>query len=81
MIIMEKTDNKTNNEEKITENTTLAEILEIPGAEEILAKYKVPCLSCPMAKFEIQQLKLGEVCKMYGIDTDKLFKEINELTG
>lgn len=66
-------------EEKITQNTTLAEILEKPELVEILAKYNLPCLSCPMAKFEIEKLKIGEVCKMYGIDLGKLLIELNKI--
>ena len=62
---------------KITENTSLAEILEKPELVKILAKYNLPCLSCPMAKFEMTNLKIGEVCKMYGIDAEKLLWELN----
>ena len=63
---------------KINEDTTLAEILKYSGNEEVLAKYNLPCLSCPMAEFELENLKIGEVCKMYGIKTEKLLKELNE---
>ncbi len=63
---------------KINENTTLAEILKFPELEKILAKYNLPCLWCPMAKFEIENLKVGQVCKMYKIDLKKLLKELNE---
>ena len=62
----------------ITKNTTLSEILEKKGMEKILAKYNLPCLTCPMAKFEIESLKLGEVCKMYKIDVESLIKELNK---
>ncbi len=62
----------------ISKDTTLAEILETPKNEKILAKYKVPCLTCPMARFEMQKLKIGEVCKMYGIDSKKLLAELNQ---
>jgi len=62
---------------KITKDTTLVEILKYSASEEILAKYNVPCLGCPMAKFELENLKIGEVCKMYGIDAEKLIKELN----
>ena len=65
--------------DKIDKNTTLAEILENSGAEEILAKHNVPCLTCPMAAQEIKKLKIGEICKNYGIDADKLIKELNTL--
>jgi len=64
---------------KITENTTLAEILENPELVEILAKYNLPCLGCPMAKFEMENLKIGEICQMYGIDIEKLLKELNRV--
>jgi hypothetical protein len=63
---------------KITKDTTLAEILEILGAEEILAKHGVPCVACPYAKMEMDKLKLGEVCKMYGIKLDGLLKDLNK---
>lgn len=66
-----------NNKVKITKGTTLAEILKKPGAEESLLKYNLPCLSCPMAKFEIANLKIGDVCKMYGVDLENLLKELN----
>ncbi len=56
---------------KITKDTTLAEILEFPGTEKILSKYNLPCLGCPMAKFEMENLKIGRVCQMYNIDIDE----------
>lgn len=62
-----------------TKNTALKDILGIPGGEEILAKYKVPCLHCPMAALEMEELKMGEIAKMYNIDLDKLLKELNGL--
>jgi len=65
--------------EKITENTTLAEILAKPQLGKILTKYNLPCLGCPLAKYEMENLKIGEVCKMYGIDLSKLLKELNAL--
>jgi hybrid cluster-associated redox disulfide protein len=63
---------------KITKDTTLAEILKYSELEKILTKYKLPCLGCPFAKFEMENLRIGEVCKMYGIDLEKLLKELNE---
>ena len=63
---------------EITKDTTLEEILKAPGGERILRKYNLPCLSCPMAKFEMEKLKIGEVCEMYGIDCVKLIGELNE---
>ena len=64
---------------KITKETTLKEILEIEGAKEILQKYNLPCLFCPMASFEIENLKIGDVCKVYGIKEKELLKELNSL--
>ena len=63
---------------KITKNTTLQEVLEIPGAEEALAKYKVPCLTCPMAQMEMGVLTIGNICQMYSLDLIGLLKELNK---
>jgi len=62
----------------ITKNTILSEILNKKGAEKILAKYNLPCLTCPMARFEIESLKLEQVCETYGIDIEKLVAELNK---
>jgi len=62
---------------RITANTTIEKVLEMPGGEQVLAKYKVPCLACPMAKYEIGNLKLGDVCKVYGINLMDLLKALN----
>jgi hypothetical protein len=66
---------------KVTEKDFLSEILEISGAEKILAKHNVPCLSCPYAKMEMEKLKIGDICKMYGINPDKLIGDLNEKKG
>ena len=63
---------------KVNLKTTLAEILEIPRAEEILAKYKVPCLTCPMAQYEVKLLTIGDICQMYGIDEKALLTDLNK---
>ena len=63
---------------KFTKDSNLAEILASEKGEKILAKYNLPCLTCPMAKFEIQNLKVGEVCKMYEINIEKLLGELNK---
>jgi len=63
---------------KITKDTTLEKILEKKGAGKILAKNNVPCLSCPMSQFEIDKLKIGEVCKMYGLNLERILKELNK---
>jgi len=64
--------------QKITENTLLIEIFNNPKNLKILAKYNLPCLTCPFARFEIEKLTLGEVCRMYKIDLQKLLKELNQ---
>ena len=61
----------------ITKNTTLEKILELKNGEKILHKNSVPCLSCPMAPFETDKLKIGDVCKMYGLKLEKILKELN----
>ena len=62
---------------KFTKNSSLAEILTLKEGEKILAKYNLPCLSCPMAKLEMENLKIGDICKLYKIDFLKLSKELN----
>ncbi len=66
---------------KITKDTTLAKIIEKKGGEEVLAKNGVPCLSCPMAEFEVNDLKIGEVCKAYDLKLAKILKELNSPAG
>ena len=66
---------------EIKKDTTLSEVLKVPKAEEILAKHNVPCLTCPFAKIEMEKLKIGDICKMYGLDLDKLLKDLNKKNG
>jgi len=65
--------------EKITKDSTLAKILELAGGEKVLAKHNLPCLTCPFAKLEMENLKIGQICKMYRIDLENLLKELNGL--
>jgi hypothetical protein len=69
----------TNIKNMITKDAVLAEVLKTEGAEAILHKYHLPCLHCPMAAQELGELRLGQVCEMYGLDIDGLLKELNEL--
>ncbi len=62
---------------KITSKTTLAKILGKKGGAEVLMKNNVPCLGCPMAQFEIDKLKIGDVCRMYKLNLEKILKELN----
>lgn len=64
---------------KITKNIVLAEILKKPGADKILAKHRLPCLTCPFAESEMERLKLAEVCKMYGINLEEILKDLKQL--
>jgi hypothetical protein len=60
-----------------TEKSTLEEILEFPKAEDVLLKYNVPCLGCPMAKLEMRDLTLEQICVSYDIDQEKLLTDLN----
>jgi len=70
---------KMKTQNKITKNTTLAEILEYPKASEILSKFNFPCLTCPMAALEISTLKIGVVAEKYNIDLDACLEELNKI--
>ncbi|MFA5746922.1 MAG: disulfide oxidoreductase [Candidatus Paceibacterota bacterium] len=63
---------------EMTAETTLAEALKKNGAEKIMAGYGLPCLTCPFAKMEMEQLKLGDICGQYGIDMENLLKDLNK---
>ena len=62
----------------VTSKTTLAKIIKKKGADEVLARNGVPCLSCPMAAQEIDKLEIGKVCKMYELNLAKILKELNK---
>ncbi len=66
---------------KITKETTLAEILKIKGAEEVLAEFELPCLHCPFAKMEMEELEIGKVAENYGLDLEKILEGLNNLKG
>ena len=65
---------------KITKNSTLAEILEIPGSKEILERHKLPCLFCPLISLEMEALELGKLCQAYNIKEEKILKELQALS-
>lgn len=64
---------------KFNKDTTLVEILKYPNLEKILLKYNLPCLGCAFAKLEMDDLKIGNICSMYGIDSEKLIKDLNNM--
>ena len=63
---------------KVDEHTKLGKIIKIRGMDKILKKYSVPCVSCPLAKMEIDSLEIGYVCDIYGLKTKELLLEINK---
>ena len=62
---------------KITKNTVLSEILKYPKAKEILAEYNVPCLFCPLAKFEMENLSIKDITERYNINLKDLLESLN----
>ncbi len=74
-----KDESKKTEKQGITKDSTLAEILQIEGADRVLAEHHLPCMGCPMAGFEMGMLKIGDVCKSYGIDLDKILNDLNKL--
>lgn len=63
---------------KFTEESTLEDLLKGGVPMELLYKYGVPCIACPMAQFEMSMLKLKDIKNFYGVDIDSLLKEINK---
>lgn len=64
---------------KITKKTKLKEIINNEKIVNVLLKYQFPCLSCPFAQMEMENLEIGKVCEMYNIDATKVIKEINKV--
>lgn len=64
-------------DKKITAESTLAEVMNHPKGKEIMEKFEVPCLTCPMAKLEMNELQIGQICEMYGISLEELLVDIN----
>jgi len=63
---------------KVTPDTKLKEIIETPEVFEILMAHGFPCVTCPMARMEMDFLEVGAVCEMYGIDQISLLEELND---
>ncbi|MDD4049782.1 MAG: DUF1858 domain-containing protein [Candidatus ainarchaeum sp.] len=63
---------------KITSETKLKELLEREDIFEILMAHGFPCVTCPMARMEMDILEIGAVCEMYGIDQISLLEDLNE---
>lgn len=64
--------------EKFTAKSKVAEILKAKKGPEILAKHGVHCPTCPHFAAEAEKLTIGDVCKGYGIDLEKLLEALNK---
>ncbi|MFH0905853.1 MAG: hypothetical protein V1824_00780 [archaeon] len=64
---------------KITEESTLEQVLKLKNIETVFSEFQVPCISCPMAEREMATLTLKSICRMYGIDLKGLLVELNKL--
>ena len=61
---------------KITENTTIFEALQInPKAGEILMANGMHCLGCALAHGET----IGEAADVHGADLEKMLNELNNI--
>ncbi len=62
--------------EKITENTTIFEAVQInPKAAEILMAHGMHCLGCALAHGET----VGEAADVHGADLAEMLKELNDV--
>jgi len=69
---------KKNKHMDITKETVLADLMGDERAEPVLEKYRVPCLSCPYAQEEMNDLTIGQICETYGIDCEALLADLNK---
>ncbi len=63
---------------KINKNSLLTDIMKKPGAERILAEHGVPCLNCPHAALEMEELRIGEIAKIYRLNINKILGDLNK---
>lgn len=63
----------------VDKDTKLGEILEKQEAAKVLAQNKVPCLGCPMANIEMDQITLAQICEAYGLDYEKIKEDLKEV--
>lgn len=62
----------------ITPQTTLEEVLQHPQGKQLLEKFRFPCLTCPLARLEMDQLTLQEIARNYNLDLDGFLAAINQ---
>ena len=63
---------------KYTRESTLEEILKKEDAEANLRNHGVPCVSCPMAKMEMDKLTIGDISDIYGLDLKAILEDLNK---
>ncbi|PIS07960.1 hypothetical protein COT78_00555 [Candidatus Berkelbacteria bacterium CG10_big_fil_rev_8_21_14_0_10_43_13] len=63
---------------KYTAKTLLKDIYKKKDGEKILGDNGVPCVSCPMAAMELDKLEIGQICDIYGLDLEKVLKDLNK---
>ena len=63
---------------KINEKTKLAKVFEKKTLLTVLKKHNFPCVTCPLAKHEIEKHSVGYVCNIYGLSKKEILKELNE---
>ncbi len=61
---------------KINKESTIEEILNHPKGREVLSKYRVPCLGCPMMAMEMKELKIKDVAEKYELNLDEILEEL-----
>ena len=65
-----------NMENKITENTTIFEAIQInPKAGEILMSFGMHCLGCALAHGET----VGEAAEVHGADLQEMLRQLNDI--
>jgi len=74
----DKAQQRTEKTGKILASTTLAKLPQNIKTQKTLAKFGVPCISCPHVHEEENSLTLGQVAKMYGLDIKGLLTELNK---
>ncbi len=66
---------------KITGKTTLGDALKVRGADKVLNDFNTPCMHCPMAQYEMNQLTLEDICRTYGLDLKGMLEKLNASEG
>lgn len=60
---------------ELNADSNIMEVIQrYPNAAEIFMKHGLPCIGCAAAQYE----KISDVVAEFGIDADKLIKEIRE---